>query len=139
MGGLYQKENFIMLILFDCRHIFAFNNYGKLYKHLESLERGKGKGKWIFAHHSHERVLSFYKYIRDQEISVQLAEKDGGENFDVLEMINGNIKEPVFIPVTPDVDVMALQHQWCQNYCKEHNYALFEISKPAVFKEAVGG
>ncbi len=125
-----------MLLLFDRHHIIAFNNYRKLYNHLENLERNKGKGKWIFARHSWQRVLSFYTYIRDQEIPVQIAEEDSGENFDVLEMINGNVKEPIFIPVTPDVDVTALQHQWCQNYCKEHNYALFEISKPT---DEIGG
>ncbi len=128
-----------MLILFDRHHIIAFNNYRKLYNHLENLERYKGKGKWIFARHSHQRVLSFYKYIRDQEIPVQIAEEDSGENFDVLEMINGNIKEPIFIPVTSDIDVIVLQQQWCQNYCKEHNYALFEISSPAGFKKIGGG
>ncbi len=120
-----------MLILFDRHYIIAFNNYRKLYNHLENLERNKGKGKWIFARHSHQRVLSFYKYICDQEIPVQIPGKEGDKNFDVLEMVNGDVKNPIFIPVTPDVDVIALQHQWCQNYCKEHNYALFEISKPA--------
>ena len=124
-----------MLILFDRHHILAFNNYRKLYNHLENLERNKGKSKWIFARHSHQRVLSFFNYVRDQEISVQPAEEDSGENFDILEMVNGNVKEPIFIPVTPDIDVVTLQQQWCQNYCKEHNYALFEISKPADFKE----
>ena len=125
-----------MLILFDRHHTLAFKNCGKLYNHLESLERGKGKGKWIFARHSHQRVLSFYKYIRDQEISVQPAEKlVPAKAGDILEMINGNVNKPIFIPVTPDVDVMALQQQWCQNYCKEHNYALFEVSRPADFKE----
>ena len=128
-----------MLLLFDRHHIIAFNNYRKLYNHLENLERNKGKSKWIFARHSWQRVLSFYKYIRDQEIPVQIAEEDSDENFDVLEMINGNVKETIFIPVTPDIDVIALQQQWCQNYCKEHNYALFEISKPADFKEIGGG
>ena len=125
-----------MLILFDRHHILAFNNYRRLYKHLEKLERCKGKGKWIFARHSHERVLSFYRYVCDQEIAVSPSEKLApAEAGDVLEMINGDVKKPIFIPVTPDVDVITLQQQWCQNYCKEHNYALFEISKPADFKE----
>ena len=125
-----------MLILFDRQHIIAFHNYRNLYNHLESLERDKGKGKWIFARHSHQRVLSFYKYVCDQEIFAQLAEKlDPAEAVDVLEMVNGSIENPIFIPVTPDIDVIALQQQWCQNYCKEHNYALFEISSPGGFKE----
>ncbi len=125
-----------MLLLFDRHHIIAFNNYRKLYNHLENLERNKGKSKWIFARHSWQRVLSFYQYIRDQETSVPPTEKLAPtEAGDVLEMINGDVTKPMFIPVTPDVDVIALQQQWCQNYCKEHNYALFEISKPADFKE----
>ncbi len=129
-----------MLILFDRHHIIAFNNYRKLYNHLENLERNKGKGKWIFARHSHQRVLDFYNYIRDQEISVPPAEQLAlAEAGDVLEIINGNVKEPVFIPVTPGIDVMTLQQQWCQNYCKEHNYTLVEISRPVDCKEIGAG
>lgn len=156
-----------MLILFDLHHILAFNTYGKLYNHLESLERGKGKGKWIFAHHSWQRMLSCYRYVRDRKVCAQSAEtfeqgleealkqaiagklvlpkvgnqgkSEGVENFDILEVINGNVKKPVFIRVTPDIDVGSLQQQWCQNYCKAHGYALFEVSSPADFKGTGGG
>jgi len=157
-----------MLILFDLPkdNIHAFNTYGTLYNHLENLERIKGKGKWIFARHSWQHMMSCYRYVRDRKVCAQSAETfeqgleealkqavagklvlakagnqgkgEGSENFDVLEIVNGNIKKPVFIPVTPDVDVIALQQQWCQNYCKVHGYALFEVSSPADFKAGGG-
>ena len=151
-----------MLILFDLPkdNIYAFKAYGTLFNHLESLEKAKEKGKWVFARHSWQHMLSCYRYVRDRNVCAQSAETfeegleealkqaiagnvpakaEGGENFDVLEMINGNVKKPVFIRVKPDVDVEALQKQWCQNYCKLHSYALFEISSPADFKEPGGG
>jgi hypothetical protein len=150
-----KKEILIMLILFQLpgSHILALNSYGKLYNHLENLERGKGKGKWIFARHSHQRMLSLYRYIRNQKIKIfeeslgeilteatnNTIEKEGCNNPDILEIIKGNIKKPVFIPVTSDVDVGALQKQWCQNYCKSHGFILFEINGPTDFKGIGGG
>jgi hypothetical protein len=145
-----------MLILFQLpgNHIHALNTYGKLYNHLESLERSKGKGKWIFARHSYQRMLSFYRYIRNQKIKIleeglgetltetanhTIEKEEGCKNPDILEIINGNVKKPVFIPVTPDVDVGTLQKQWCQNYCKAHGFILFEINGPADFKGTGGG
>jgi hypothetical protein len=158
-----------MLILFDLPKnvIHAFNTYGTLYNHLENLERKRGKGKWVFALHSHQRMMSYYRYIRDRKAYLQSAatfeegleealkqavagklipkraknqeKSEDGENSDILEIINGNVKKPVFIRVTPDVDVGSLQQKWCQNYCKAHGYRLFEVSSPADFKAAAGG
>jgi hypothetical protein len=150
-----------MLILFDfpADRILALANYSKLHNHLEYMEKTRGKGKWVFAQHPHQRVLSFYRYVRAQKLLVlpttsgifersleealkqtersNAPEKEGGKNFDILEIVDG--KKPVLIPVTPDVDVEALQKQWCRNYCKTHGYALFEVSSPADFKEIGGG
>jgi hypothetical protein len=144
-----------MLILFQLpgSHILALNTYGKLYNHLENLERGKGKGKWIFARHSHQRMLSFYRYIRNQKLKIfeeglqealteaknKTTGKEGCKNADILEIVNGNIKKPVFVPVTSDVNVESLQKKWCQNYCKAHGFILFEITGPNDFKGVGGG
>jgi hypothetical protein len=94
-------------------------------------------------------MLSFYRYIRNQKINIfeegleealEATSKTGGcKNADILEIINGNIKKPVFIPVTSDVDVESLQKKWCQNYCKSHGFILFEINGPADFKGTGGG
>ena len=157
-----------MLVLFDLPKnvIHAFNTYGTLYNHLENLERYRRKGKWVFALHSHQRMMSYYRYVRDRKAYLQSAEtfeegleealkqavagklvpakaknqekSEDGENCDILEIINGNVKKPVFIRVTPDVDVGSLQQKWCQNYCKTHGYKLFEVFTPADFKE-IGG
>lgn len=148
-----------MLILFDLPKdtIHAFKTYYSLYNHLEHMEKTKGKGKWVFARHSHQHVLACYRYIRNQKLSAQPARifeqgleralkqatakatGKGDEKFDILEMVNGNVKKPVFIPVTPDIDIITLQQRWCQNYCKKHGYALFEVSSPTDFKNARDG
>jgi len=148
-----------MLILFDllANRILAFTNYSKLHNHLEHMGRIRGKGKWVFARHPHQRVLSFYRYIRAQKLLIQpttsgifeqglerslkqgtknTAEKEKNQNVDILEIITG--KTPVFIPVTPDVDVNALEQKWCQDFCKAHGYPLFEVSSPADFKAGGG-
>ena len=48
-----------MLILFGLpkENIYAFKSYGTLYNHLESLEKAKEKGKWVFARHSWQHML----------------------------------------------------------------------------------
>ena len=152
-----------MLILFDLpqKNVLAFKAYNTLYNHLENLEKRKGKGKWIFARHSRQHMMSCYRYVRDRNVCAQSAETfeegleealkqaiagklvpakdEGGGNFDIIEVINGNVKNPVFIRVTPDVDVEALRKRWCEAYCKAHGYALFEVSDPADFKARGGG
>jgi len=158
-----------MLILFNLpkKVINAFNSYDTLYNHLESLERNREKGKWVFARHSWQHVMFCYRYVRDQKVCAQSAEtfeesveealkeavaeklvptmaknqgkSENGENCDILEIINGNVKKPTFIRVTPDVDVNTLKQRWCQNYCKAHGFPLFEVSSPADFKKAGDG
>jgi hypothetical protein len=152
-----------MLILFELpqKNVLAFKAYNTLYNHLENAERRKGKGKWIFARHSRHHMMSCYRYVRDRNVCAQSAKTfeegleealkqaiagklvpgkvEGGENFDIIEVINGNVKNPVFIRVTPDVDVEALRKKWCKDYSKAHGYALFEVSSPADFKERGGG
>ena len=151
-----------MLILFDLpqKNVLAFKAYNTLYNHLENLEKRKGKGKWIFARHSRQHMMSCYRYVRDRNVCAQSAETfeegleealkqaiagklvpaiEGGKNFDIIEVINGNVKNPVFIRVTPDVGVEALRKRWCKDYCKAHGYALFEVSDPADFKTGGGG
>lgn len=148
-----------MLILFDLPKdkIHAFNSYHTLFNHIHSLERTKEKRKWFFARHSCERVISFYQYIREQKSFVEpesfeeslkqalkqtnkkTIEREGSEKGDILEIVNGNVKKPNFIPITLGVDVEDLQKQWCRNYCKNHGYVLFEVSKPTDFKQYPGG
>lgn len=148
-----------MLILFDLpkEQIHAFNTYRNLSNHIGNVERTRGKRKWVFERHSHQRALAFYGYVREQkflgqpesfEESLEEALKQANENLvereednkpDILEIVTGNVKKPAFIAVTPDVKVEALQKQWCQNYCKNHGYVLFEVSSPTDFKQHSGG
>jgi hypothetical protein len=155
-----------MLVLFNShkKQIHTFKTYDALFHHLENLERIKGKGKWIFARHSRQHMISCYRYVRDRNVCAQSAETfeegleealkqaiagklvpakdEGGGNFDIIEVINGNVKNPVFIRVTPDVDVEALRKRWCEDYCKAHGYTLVEVFSPAdltPFEKQIGG
>lgn len=127
-----------MLVLFDMpkNQIHTFNNYGKLYNHLKSLERDKGKAKWIFTCHSHHHVFAFYRYICMKSMTPQ--EKEEKEGLYILEIVRGDVKKPVFIPVTPDVDIESLRARWCQTYCKAHHYVLMDVSSPSDFRQPVG-
>lgn len=120
--------------------MFLHSRLITLDNHLENGERAKGKGKWIFARHSRQHMISCYRYVRDRNVCAQSAETfeegleralkqaiagklvpakdEGGGNFDIIEVINGNVKNPVFIRVTPDVDVEALRKRWCEDYCR---------------------
>ena len=78
-------------------------------------------------------------FVQDLEHDLEETRKEASKKFDILEIVNGDPKKPVFIPITPDVDIKSLQQQWCQNYCKAQGYALFEVSSPDDFKETGGG
>lgn len=149
-----------MLILFDLpyKNVHAFKTYSALYNQLKNVEKCPGKGKWIFARHSWQRMMSCYRYVRNRKLCGQLPETfeqglekalkraagesagegGGSQETDVFEIINGNPKKPVFIPLTPDVDVNALRLEWRQNYCKAHGYILHDVSSLADLKK-IGG
>jgi len=103
-------------------------------------------------------MMSCYKYIRAQKFppsfretfeqglekalrreSGETGKERSGQEPDILEIIKGNSRKAVFIPITPDIDVDALRQEWCKAYCKSHNYSLFDVSSPADFKESGGG
>ena len=124
-----------MLVLFYTpkNHIHTFHHYEKLYKHLERLEADKENSKWTFARHSHDRVFGFYKYVCTRLMAP--LEKTGPEGLDILEIVRGDVKKPVLIPITPDLDVESLRKKWCQSYCKSHGYPLADVSSPADFSK----
>ena len=128
-----------MLVLFypPKNHVHMFHHYGKLYKHLERLEADKEKSSWMFIRHAHSRVFNFYKYVCRK--LMKAIDQEGREGVDILEIVRGEPKKPVFIPVTPDVDVESLRKKWCQSYCKSHGYPLVDVSSPADFRNLESG
>ena len=118
-----------MLILFDPQtRAYAFQNYDYLYNHLNRLERDRHAKKnlastpsWIFTHHCAHRVNNWYAYMAENP----RMDQEGG----LLEIISGNLKEPLFIPVTAATNLDDLRIEWCRVYCKNHNYTLVETAK----------
>ena len=142
-----------MLIIFDAsqNRTVSFAHYRGLHNHIQGLERTRGKGAWIFTRHSWARMVSCYKYMHNRACTAPLeepleqtlekalkaaTEEAGKPKPDaVLEIISGNPKQAVFIPVTPEVDVDALLEKWCQVYCKSHRHRLFTVTYPDDVRE----
>lgn len=148
-----------MLVLFNPHkeRIHTFKTYDALFNHLDNMEKVKKKPKRIFARHSYQRLLSFYRYIRNEKLAPypmaifeqgleqalnQAAgtarEAQANFDIDILEIVNGNVRNPKFIPITPDVDVEALRRKWCEDCCKAHGYHLVEVSSLAQFRQPEG-
>ena len=122
---------------------FSCKDDGHLYRHITEMENSKllpghpqfGQSEWGFIHFTSRRVNALYEHTprhlrtpclkRAYELEVGLAE-----------IYIGNLHKPTEIVLTPDVDLQALQKQWCLDYCQAHGYQVVE--KPAAPLQPVG-
>ena len=111
-----------MLVLFNShkKQIHTFKTYDALYNHLENRGKVKKRPKRIFTRHSWQRVLSFYRYVRNQKLApYAIAFEQGLENalrhtagatrdeaqkygLDILEIVSGDVQNPKIVPLTPE-------------------------------------
>ena len=147
-----------MLVLFNAhkKQIHTFKTYEALFHHLDNMEKVKKRPKRIFARHSWHRVLSFYRYVRNQKLAPYAiafergleqalrhaagATRDEAQKYglDLFEIVSGDVQNPRLIPMTPDVDVEALRKEWCEECCEAHGYQLVKVSSPAQFRQPEG-
>jgi hypothetical protein len=120
-----------MLVLFNShkKQIHTFKTYDALFHHLENMEKVKKMPKRIFAHHSRQRVMSFYRYVRNRKLApYAIAFEQGLEQalrhaagtardeaqkygLDILESVSGDVQHPRLVPLTPDVEAFSKNRQ----------------------------
>ena len=141
-----------MLIVFDLSdRPLAFTGYGALFNHYRSVESTREKDNWVFTRHSWPRMMACYRYVHARacptadadlpEWGPERALRRAGATVrkpDVLEIVKGDPRRALFVPLNPDIDIRVLLKEWCLAYCRSHGHRLFETSGPDDFRE-IGG
>jgi hypothetical protein len=124
-----------------------FKDYKDLYGHIDRSQQMKRMrdpklmDEWVFTIHPYQRLAIFSAFVyRQMIIDEQNAGESTGESpgeskaqnqkkLDVLEISCNQTKNPVFLHVTPDVDIEVYRKDWCQRYCQYHGFELREIQE----------
>jgi len=110
-----------------------FKDYQDLYGHIDRSQQMKRMrdpkklpDEWVFTIHPYSRLALFSAFVYRQMI---MDEQNPGQDkkLDVLEISCNQTKNPVFIHVTPDIDIEVYRKDWCQRYCQFHGFKLIEI------------
>jgi len=120
-----------MFVLFNShkKQINTFKTYDALFHHLQNMEKVKKRPKRIFVRHSRQRVMSFYRYVRNRKLApYAIAFEQGLEQalrhaagtamdeaqkygLDILGIVSGDIQNPRIIPLTPDIEALSKNRQ----------------------------
>ena len=113
----------------------VFKNYDELMGHIKEIEKAKflktkQEEDWIFTIHPCERFAEFYwRAIKAINILLTEKEQDAYEKgFNLLNIRKGNQSGLDQVILTPDVNVKEIKKGWCQDYCLENGYMIFEKS-----------
>ena len=117
----------------EAKEKLVFKNYDALLNHIKEIEKVKflatsQEENWIFTIHSYERFSEFYwRAIKAINILLTEKEQDAYEKgFNLLNMRKGSQNGLDQVILTPDVNVKEIKKSWCQDYCLENGYMIFE-------------
>ena len=122
-----------MLLLLNERknNLHIFSQYSGLCNFIEALEKDriakKDKRKtqsWIFARHSHRRMITYQGIFSQPMFYPNGIEARNTSGWDILEIVSGDPDNPVFIPLAHNVDIEPLLKNWCGRYCKFHGMTI---------------
>lgn len=108
-----------------------FENFDRLFEDIITTEALK-----MAANTSHSKPLnwSFTVYPADQVLPLLVIHKKPPEavrqayeeNLSLIEICTGDYKNPLYIVMTPNVDMDYLKKKWCVDYCTYHNLVVRE-------------
>ena len=109
-----------------------FENYNELFDCLSTIENLKLLAKhpnfrqmnWSFTIYSPKRVAALHTNSKDSSVALREAFK---ENLPLIEICTGDYKNPLYIVVTPNVDMEYLKKKWCIDYCTFHHLLVREF------------
>ena len=109
-----------------------FKNYHELCEYINNVERFKaldsGKIKWRFSRRKYE-TLSFvyYRIPKSFEEIFTAKEKEAFEKgLGLIEILQGDEKNPTQILFTSHLDTESLKRNWCHDYRLVHGYTVFD-------------
>ena len=108
-----------------------FESFDQLFEDIITTEALKVAAK---TSHSKPVNWSFAVYPADQVLPLLAAHKKPPEaveeayeeNLSLIEICTGDYKHPLYIVMTPNVDMDYLKKKWCVDYCTYHNLVVRE-------------
>jgi hypothetical protein len=117
----------------DGNAIGLFKSFEELSRYINAVENAKLEDTnsyfpeeiWSFSFFTNKRLSYIYYKILEQSFS-KIGKDAFEQGLDLIEISKGDGKEPLQVPVTPDVDIQELKKNWCHDYCDAHGYTLVD-------------
>ena len=109
-----------------------FENFDQLFECIMTTEalkmaakNSKAKPmKWNFTVYSADQVSPLLAVHKKPPEAVEEAYV---ENLSLIEICTGDYKNPLYVVLTPNVDMGYLKKKWCVDYCTWHNLLVREV------------
>ncbi len=120
----------IRIIPLDGNPIEHFEDYNELFECITSTETMKAAKRlkpvhidWNFTIHHPKRASALYIQSKNPSEAIKEAFE---ENLALIEICTGDYKKPLYIPLTPNVDMDYLKRKWCIDSCTFHHILVKE-------------
>jgi hypothetical protein len=108
-----------------------FESFDDFFKDVTTTENSKlldeqpdcSQMNWSFTIYPPKRVAALYAHTKDPCAAMQEAFED---NLPLIEICNGDYKNPLYIVLTPNVDMDYLKKKWCVDWCTYHHILVRE-------------
>jgi len=117
----------------DGTPIGDFKNYMELYKYIRDQENAKlledhpefGQTAWSFLEFTPERVVELYNTLK-KEYNLETLSRAAEQGSGLIEMRQGDLRNPRLIVSSPDVKVELHRKDFCDDWCQAHKLVLTE-------------
>ena len=122
----------IELLPLNATLTIQFENYPELFDYLMTIENLKPLVKhsnfryrnWSFTVYSPQQVTILYAYRAFPSPALKKAFE---ENLPLIEICAGDYESPLYVVVTPNVDMDSIKKNWCIDYCAFHHLLVREF------------
>lgn len=91
---------------------------------------------WSFTIYPPQQVEALYTY---NKAPVEAVKEAFEKKLPLIEICTGDYNKPLYIALTPNVDVGYFKKKWCIDYCTYHNFIVKEnVERRAISSEITG-
>ena len=109
-----------------------FENFDQLFECILTTESLKVAAKtsnakllnWSFTVYAAKEVAGLFTHSKKPP---KVLEEAFEERLPLIEICTGDYKHPLYIVLTPNVDMGYLRKKWCVDYCTYHDLLLREV------------
>lgn len=103
-----------------------FESFDQLFEDIITTEALKLAAKtssfkllnWSFTVHAAKEVVGLFTHSKNPSQAMREAFEEG---LPLIEIFTGDYKHPLYIVLTPNVDMDYLKKKWCVDYCTYHD------------------